>query len=61
MKILKLSAIKQYIEGKFENGYKIIVEVESILGKSIINVIRGGIKIGSKNITLAGGGSKDIR
>ncbi|MEN3005941.1 Eco57I restriction-modification methylase domain-containing protein [Dehalobacterium formicoaceticum] len=52
--------IKQYIEGKFENGYKIIEEVESILGKSIINVIRGGIKIGSKNITLAGGGSKDL-
>lgn len=52
--------IKQYIEKKFENGYKITEEIESILEKQIIDVIRGGIKIGAKNITLAGCGSKDL-
>lgn len=52
--------IKQYIEKAFPNGYSIVEEIEAILGKSIIDVIRGGAKIGSSNVTLAGKGSKDL-
>ena len=52
--------IKQHIEKVFLNGYSIIEEVEAILGKPIIDVIRGGSKIGSSNVTLAGKGSRDL-
>ena len=52
--------IKQYIENTFPNGYSIVEEIEAILEKTIIDVIRGGVKIGSANVTLAGKGSKDL-
>lgn len=52
--------IKQYIENTFPNGYSIVEEIEAILEKTIIDVIRGGVKIGSSNVTLAGKGSKDL-
>ncbi|WPC40063.1 Eco57I restriction-modification methylase domain-containing protein [Clostridium sp. JS66] len=52
--------IKQHIEKTFPNGYNIVEEIEAILGKTIIDVIRGGAKIGSGNVTLAGKGSKDL-
>lgn len=52
--------IKKYIEKKFDNGYKIVEEIEAILEKPIIDVIRGGVKIGSGSVTLAGKGSKDL-
>ncbi len=52
--------IKQHIEKTFTNGYNIVEEIEAILGKTIIDVIRGGVKIGSGNVTLAGKGSKDL-
>lgn len=52
--------IKQYIEKNFTNGYSIVEEIETILGKPILDVIRGGTKVGSGNVTLAGKGSKDL-
>lgn len=52
--------IKQHIEKDFPNGYSIVEEIEAILEKTIIDVIRGGAKIGSANVTLAGKGSKDL-
>lgn len=54
--------IKKSIEDKFGklNGYKIVEEIEAILERPIIDVIRGGVKIGSSTITLAGKGSKDL-
>lgn len=52
--------IKKAIEDQFENGYNIVEEIESILEKPIIDVIRGGVKIGSSTISLAGKGSKDL-
>ncbi|MBW9152349.1 Eco57I restriction-modification methylase domain-containing protein [Clostridium estertheticum] len=52
--------IKQHIEKKFLNGYSIVEEIESILEKTIIEIIRGGAKISSSNITLSGKGSKDL-
>lgn len=52
--------IKQTIEDRFKNGYKIVEEIEAILGKPIIEIIRVGVKIGSTNIPLAGKGSKDL-
>ena len=52
--------IKKSIENNFENGYSIVEEIEAILERPIIDVIRGGVKIGSSTITLAGKGSKDL-
>lgn len=52
--------IRVEVEKKYKNGYELISEAEAILEKSLINVIRGGAKIGSSNITLAGKGSKDL-
>ncbi len=52
--------IKLQIEKAFENGYGIVEEIEAILEKPIIDIIRSGAKIGSSNITLAGKGSKDL-
>jgi len=52
--------IKLQIEKEFENGYNIIEEIEAILEKPIIDVIRSGVKLGSTNMTLAGKGSKDL-
>lgn len=52
--------IRVEIEKKFRNGYKLISETEAILEKSLIDVIRTGVKIGSVNITLAGKGPKDL-
>lgn len=52
--------IKQDIEDKFIDGYKIVEEIEAILEKPIIEVIRVGAKIGSTNVPLAGKGSKDL-
>lgn len=54
--------IKRSIEEEFGklNGYKIVEEIEAILEKVIIDVIRGGVKIGSSTILLAGKGSKDL-
>lgn len=51
--------LAKYIEESHENGYEIVNEIEAILGKSLIEVVRGGVKIGSSNLTLAGKGIKD--
>jgi hypothetical protein len=52
--------IRIQIEKNFKNGYELINEAEAILEKSLIGVIRSGVKIGSSNVTLAGKGSKDL-
>ncbi len=51
--------LAKYLEESHENGYEIVNEIEAILGKSLIEVVRGGVKIGSSNLTLAGKGIKD--
>ena len=51
--------VKKNIEDQFENGYNIVDEIEWILEKSVLEVIRGGLKIGSSITTFSGKGSKD--
>ncbi|WP_027626237.1 Eco57I restriction-modification methylase domain-containing protein [Clostridium lundense] len=52
--------IRIQIEKNFKNGYELINEAEAILEKSLIGVIRSGVKIGSSNVTIAGKGAKDL-
>lgn len=43
-----------------EYGYRIVEDIEAVLGRKIVDLIRSGVKIGSSNYTLAGKGSKDL-
>ena len=52
--------IKLKIEEKYPNGHELIDEAEQILEKTILEVIRAGVKITSSSKTLAGEGSKDL-
>ena len=52
--------IKHKIEEKYPNGHELIDEAEQILEKTILEVIRAGVKITSSSKTLAGEGSKDL-
>ena len=52
--------VKKDIEERYENGYRLIQDIEAVLGKNLLDTIRGGVKIGSSTITVAGNGSKDI-
>lgn len=51
--------LSQHIESEFVDGYLIINEIEAILEKSILDFIRGGVKVGSSVTTFAGRDSKD--
>ena len=53
--------IKKTIEGMYEkDGYLAVEEIESILERPIIEVVRSGVKIGSNTYTLAGKGTSDL-
>lgn len=52
--------IKKSIEDRFDNGYSIVEEIEYVLERSILDVVKGGIRIGSSNVMFAGKDSKDL-
>ena len=43
-----------------KDGYLAVEEIESILERPIIEVVRSGVKIGSNTYTLAGKGTSDL-
>mgnify|MGYP000694773010 FL=1 len=50
-----LKIIQGYFDSKFEkNGYEILEEAEEIIQRKTIEVIKNGIKVGSKNIVFSG-------
>lgn len=50
-----LKIIQGYFDSKFEkNGYAILEEAEEIIQRKTIEVIKNGIKVGSKNIVFSG-------
>ncbi|MFW6015767.1 MAG: hypothetical protein ACOCRK_04970, partial [bacterium] len=51
--------IRTYIQNRFEKGYQILEELEAILEKPLIEIIRVGTKLGSSNTPLAGDGPGD--
>ena len=53
--------LRLYFDQTFgaSKGYQIIEEIEAVLGRTMLQVIRGGAKIGTSLVTLAGEGRRD--
>ena len=54
------SIVHKYIEGNIENGYLVIEEIESILGRKIVEIIETGAKIDGTNKRFSGASGQDM-